>query len=331
MNLQHRVELFVALGDYLKKGGDSWQEAKFRASKLNPWFTESFIDIAAKNIIDQYLNREKLSAWVSHYRPGDANRNKLVGIVMAGNIPMVGFHDLLTVFMSGNRQKIKMSSKDDVLMSFIIDTLATMDPGTKDLIEKADMLKGCDAYIATGSNQSARYFDYYFSKYPHIIRRNKTSVAILDGTETEEELLNLSDDIHLFFGLGCRNVTKLYVPEDYDFKPLLASFNRYSYLREIDKYANNYDYQLTLLLMNKMMYMSNETTLLVEQESPFSAIGTVHYSYYTDREKLASELEGHEAIQCIVGKGYTAFGQAQEPGLFSYADGVDTFAFLLNL
>ena len=192
------------------------------------------------------------------------------------------------------------------------------------------MLKGCDAYIATGSNNSARYFDFYFSKYPSIIRKNRTSVAILNGSESKEELEKLSDDIHVYFGLGCRNVTKVFVPAAYDFVPLLQSFHQYKYFADHHKYKNNYDYNLSIQIMNNRFYMTNESTLLVENEGVFSPISQLNYSFYNTKEEIISTLIGNEEIQCVAGTDL-AFGLAQKPGLFDYADGVDTVQFLLTL
>lgn len=331
MNLQNRIDLFVELGNYLEKNDSAWQEAKRRASHKNPWFTEDFSSLATGNIIRYFLQKNLLTDWVNHYHLDDNINPKNIGIVMAGNIPLVGFHDMLTTFISGHRQTIKLSSKDDVLPDFVVQYLYSLDPAVKQYISIADSLKGCDAYIATGGNQSARYFEQYFSRFPHIIRKNKTSVAVLTGDETKEELEALSDDIHLFFGLGCRNVTKIYVPEGYDFIPLLASFNRFSYFRDYTKYSNNYDYQLSILLLNHQYYMTNENTLLVENENLFSPISVLNYEYYQSADKVAAFLKGHEDVQCIVGKGHTPFGKAQEPGLMEYADGVDTMQFMLGL
>ena len=331
MNLQHRIDLFVELGNYLKKNEPGWQEIKEKAAQKNNWFSIDFIDIAVKNIIEEFLQKDKLKNWAAHYYIDDPAEIKNVGIVMAGNIPLVGFHDLLSVFISGHRQTVKLSSKDDVLPEAIINYLYSLDEDVRNYISIADTLRGCNAYIATGSNQTSKYFEQYFSKYPNIIRKNKTSVAILTGNETTEELEKLSDDIHLFFGLGCRNVTKIYVPAEYDFVPLLSSFKKYKHFRDHHKYANNYDYQLSLMLLNNQFYMTNESTLLAEQESVFSAISILHYGYYEDAEKLSAALQQNEDIQCIVGPFGIPFGQAQEPGLFNYADGVDTMAFLLTL
>ena len=331
MNLQQRINLFTALGEYLDQNHTDWQAAKEEAFQKNPWFTPQFIDIATKNITTCYLQKSVLEKWINHYHLDNNIDAKNVGIVMAGNIPMVGFHDFLTVCISGHSQTIKLSSKDDVLLKYIIKKLYSMDAKFRSVITIREMLKGCDAYIATGSNNSARYFEQYFSKYPNIIRQNKTSIAVLNGDESGNELEKLSDDIHLYFGLGCRNVTKLYVPQGYDFIPLLNSFNKYSYFRDHNKYANNYDYQLSILLLNNVYYMTNGSTLLVENNNLFSPISVLHYEYYNDKEKLLENLSSLEEIQCFSGIGSSPFGQTQQPGLFSYADGVDTMQFLLSL
>ena len=331
MNLQHRINLFAELGEYLKKNDLEWKDLKEIAFNHNPWFTTAFIDHATHQIVDQFLKKEKLEEWVKHYHLDDNVQSKNVGIVMAGNIPMVGFHDMLTVFISGHSQTVKLSSKDDILLKHLIKKLNSFDGEIQNRISIAEMLKGCDAYIATGSNQSARHFEQYFAKYPHLVRNNKTSVAVLSGDETAAELEKLSDDIHFYFGLGCRNVTKLFVPRDYDFIPLLASFNKYAGLRDQNKYANNYDYQLSILLLNNFFYMTSGSILLVENENLFSPISVVHYEYYDDDKKLRNDLSDQQDIQCISGKNYTAFGEAQQPGLFAYADGIDTMQFLLSL
>ncbi|MGF2413977.1 MAG: acyl-CoA reductase, partial [Ferruginibacter sp.] len=308
-----------------------WQEVKIKASAWNGWFVPEFIDLAVRNICSEFLVSEKLEAWANHYHLDDNVKGKNIGLVMAGNIPLVGFHDFLCVFISGHNQTIKLSGKDDVLLKHIVQKIYSWDGSLQNNIVFAEMLKGCDAYIATGSNNSARYFEQYFAKYPSIIRRNRTSVAILTGNETSEELDKLSDDVHLYFGLGCRNITKIYVPKEYDFVPLLSSFNRYKYFGDHHKYKNNYDYQLSIALMNNIYYMTNESTLLIENEEIFSAISQLNYSFYEDAEKVKTTLKDNNDVQCIVGSGNVAFGQAQQPGLFDYADGVDTMQFLLTL
>jgi hypothetical protein len=193
------------------------------------------------------------------------------------------------------------------------------------------MIKNCDAYIATGSNNSSRYFEYYFAKYPSIIRKNRTSAAILTGKETIEELEKLADDVYQFFGLGCRNVTKIFVPKDYDFVPLLNAFKKYDHLIDHHKYKNNYDYNLAIHILNKQYYMTNGSIILVENESPFSPISQLHYEYYTDENGVREKLKEDQNIQCIVSKKDIGFGEAQCPGVYDYADGVDTMEFLKSL
>ena len=250
---------------------------------------------------------------------------------MAGNIPLVGFHDFLCAFISGHQQVIKLSEKDDVLLPFIIDTLIQWNAKVVNYIIVADILKNCDAYIATGSNNSSRYFKYYFGKYPSVIRCNKTSVAILTGKETNEELSLLADDVHLYFGLGCRNVTHLHVPVGYDFTGLLNSFRKYEYFNDHSKYKNNYDYNLALLIMDNRLYMTNGTILLVENENIFSAVSQLHYTFYDPADVTISAMKENENIQCLIGEGGIPFGEAQQPGLFDYADGTDIMEFLLGL
>ena len=331
MNLQNRIEVMAVLGEYLQKNNEEWQTVKQTATQKNPWFTEEFINKATEAITNQFLNKEKLINWCSHYHLDDLITPKNIGIVMAGNIPMVGFHDFLSVFISGHTQTVKLSSKDDILMPHLIQKIGEWAQESKNRIIIAQQLKGCDAYIATGGNQSAVYFEQYFSKYPNIIRKNRTSVAILSGSETDEELKNLAEDIQSYFGLGCRNVTKIYVPENYDFIPFLNSFKSFNHFREHHKYSNNYDYQLSILLLNNIKYMSNENLLLVEDEKIFSPISVLHYEFYQNRDKTIEKLNKNDEIQCIVGSNQIQFGQSQNPDLFSYADGIDTLEFLLSL
>jgi hypothetical protein len=332
MQLQQRIDLLVRLGIYMSSNDDSWQEAKKKASIENSWFMPEFIELATKNIVGEFLQIEKLKNWAALYKiPDENNSPKNVGLIMAGNIPLVGFHDFICVFISGNRQIIKPSSKDAVLIRHLVQQLISYDPEAKDYISFSEMLKGCDAYIATGSNNSARYFEYYFSKYPNIIRRNRTSVAILDGSESKEDLEKLSDDIYLYFGLGCRNITKLYVPENYDFVPLIETMKKYNYVIDGHKYKNNYDYQLAILIINRKYYMTDGSVILTENNSVFSPIGMLHFEHYKNLKNVIDLLTDDKHIQCIVSKERTSFGQAQQPSLTEYADGIDTMKFLLSL
>ncbi|MEO5648151.1 MAG: acyl-CoA reductase [Chitinophagaceae bacterium] len=331
MKLQERIDLLCRLGDYMADEAEEWQTAKEKASLDNPWFTNEFISIAIKNIREQYLTASALSAWAGHYHLDDNIVSKTVGIVMAGNIPLVGFHDLLSVFISGHKQIIKLSGKDDALLRHLVNKLSQWDARVKENILIVERLTGVDAYIATGSNNTARYFEYYFGRYPSIIRRNRTSVAILEGNETPEQLDSLADDIHIFFGLGCRNVTKLYVPEEYDFVPLLDACKKYGYLADHPKYRNNFDYYLALQIMNHRFYMTNQSLLLVEDEEFFTPVSQLNYSYHTNHDTLVAELNTNEQVQAIVGKSGIPFGKVQQPGITDYADGVDTLQFLLTL
>jgi hypothetical protein len=329
MTLSQRIDLLVKLGGYFDENNNEWQAIKEHASRENPWFVPEFIELAVKNIRTAFLEEEKLVNWAHHYGIQEhTDTNKLVGLVMAGNIPLVGFHDFLAVFISGHSQLIKASSKDEILIKHIVTKLSEWNPEIPSLISFSILLKNCTAYIATGSNNSSRYFDYYFGNYPHIIRRNRTSVAILDGNETAGKLDLLADDIQLYFGLGCRNVTKLYVPEQYDFIPLLAALKKYNYYLDFHKYNHNFDYQLAMLIMNGQYYMNSGAVILTEKPALFSPVSQVHFEYYTDKNEILTGLQQNPDVQCIVAKEHIAFGAAQSPALFDYADGVDTMQFL---
>ena len=331
MNLVERINLIAELGKYLQSNNTEWQTVRQEAFEKNAWFTPEFIQLAAKNIMNEYLQKDKLQKWISYYHLDDNIYPKNVGVVMAGNIPLVGFHDFLCLFICGHTQIIKLSSKDTILLKHLVEKLYEFEPLCTKMIFFADVLKGCDAYIATGSNNSARYFDYYFGKYPSIVRRNRTSVAILQGNETADDLSLLADDVHQYFGLGCRNVTKIFVPQKYDFVPLLNAFKKYEYFADHPKYRSNYDYYLALQIMNNLSYMTNNSILLVESNQLFSPISQLYYSHYNDPKALEQELKTNENIQCVVGNNNIEFGRAQQPGLFNYADDIDAMNFLLSL
>lgn len=330
MKVQNRIELLQRLGEYLQQNSPDWQAAKQQAEQQNSWFTESFIDLAVQQICEAFLDTQKLQAWASQYHPLEQDQPKNIGLVMAGNIPLVGFHDWLCVFMSGHQATIKLSSKDQVLFKHILQKLYSWEVCVQNWVSLAERLNGCDAYIATGSNNSSRYFDYYFAKYPHIIRRNRTSVAVLNGSETSEQLAALATDIHQYFGLGCRNVTKIYVPEGYDFLPLIEACKAYNYFLDHHKYKSNFDYHLSILIMNNKYYMSSGSLVLLEAPAFFTPVGQLHYEFYTDRAAVLQDLVGNDHIQCIVGE-QVDFGAAQQPFLHDYADGVDTMQFLTAL
>jgi len=331
MDLLERIDLMEKLGYYLDSNDEKLKALKQKAFEKNKWFTEEFVNLSLRNISTGLLNRNELENWVKHYSPRNNITPKTVGVVMAGNIPLVGFHDFLCVFISGHLQIIKLSEKDNVLLAHIVEKLAQWNNEVARLVKFADFLKNCDAYIATGSTNSSRYFKYYFGRYPSIIRSNKTSVAILTGKETTEELRLLADDVHTYFGLGCRNVTQLLVPHHYNFIPLLDAFKKYAYLADHSKYKNNYDYNLTLLIMNNKLYMTNESIILYESDNVFSPVGQLHYNFYSNKNVTLNNLKRNANIQCIVGNGTVSFGESQQPGLLDYADGTDTMEFLAGL
>lgn len=336
MKLQERIEILAKVGEYISEmeiisQKPQWEQAKNNAFIKNPWFTPDNINKATHALAENFLQNDKLKSWAVQYAVNDSIQPKKIGIIMAGNIPMVGFHDLLCVFASGHHAFCKLSSKDDILIKEIVQRMIDWNPAVNNYIQFAERLNGCDAYIATGSDNSARYFTYYFGKYPSIIRKNRTSVALLTGKESPTELEALSDDIMTYFGLGCRNVTQIYVPKDYDFLPLLEALKKYELCFHHSKYRNNYDYQLAIYIMNNMYYMTNDVVVLLEKDQPFSPIGTLHYTYYDNETEIYQSLKNNPSVQAIVGSKGIPFGQTQTPTLTDYADGVDVMEFLKNL
>lgn len=339
MVLKERIALMTRLDDYLGENSEDWQRAKELARQQNTWFTGAYIDKAVENIRSSFLKEKELHKWLMGFPSFDETDAPLVGIVMAGNIPLVGFHDFLAVFLTGCRLKIKLSSKDRILWETLFRLLAQWDPRFINQVEVAEQLKNCDAYIATGSNNSARYFEFYFEKYPHIIRHNRTSAALLSGRESAEELAELSEDINLYFGMGCRNVTKIFVPENYNFESLIKALNKFSYHIDHNKYKNNYDFQLALYLLNKVPYMSSDSILLIPSDSLFAPVSVLHYETYDHAEHIWERLSGDDCLQCLIGNEQyfkndfrlIPFGKAQQPELTQYADNIDILSFLKNL
>ena len=327
------------LGNRLQNHLNSeYYQAKFKeAYYYNRWFTPKNVENAVKTIAEDFLNDQNLQQWVTNYRlPVD--RSYKVGLIMAGNIPLVGFHDLLAVLVSGHEALVKLSSKDEILLPFIVKELAAIDPEVAEKIAFIDKMEGQDAIIATGSNNTARYFSYYFGQYPHIIRKNRNGVAILTGNESEEELRNLGHDIFTYFGLGCRNVSKLYVPESYDFQPLLSVLEEFREVINHQKYENNYLYNKGMLVMDSDAFMDTGFLMLRERDEIPSPMAMVHYSYYSKEASLSQEVEAHQsAIQCVIGQpqrveiAEIAPGEAQRPQLWDYADKIDTLEFLASL
>ncbi len=337
MQLNQRINAFVDLGKFLGKieFENEFESILRKAEAENGWFTQENIKFALKSWGDA-LSKENLQRWISQYKIEDIEP-KTVAIIMAGNIPLVGFHDFLSVLISGNKVLAKLSSNDKTLLPFLAEYLISVEPEFKNYIEFTDgKLENFDAVIATGSNNTARYFEYYFGKYPNIIRKNRNSAAILTGNETEEELKNLADDIFIYFGLGCRNVSKLYIPENYDFEAFFKGMFSWKEIIHNHKYINNYDYNKAVYLMDSFPLLDNEFMLLKEDTAFSSPISVVFYEKYNSLEDLSKELEEQsENIQCVVSKAginnEIPFGKAQNPELWDYADGIDTVEFLLKL
>jgi hypothetical protein len=336
MDLKDRIAAFSELGKQLS--GLSSEERFFlmdSASQKNSWFTNQSVQLAL-NGLQTFLNTEKLRQWTGEYKLSRAEP-KVIGIAMAGNIPLVGFHDFLSVLIAGHSIKAKLSSQDSVLLPFITDKLLAIEPSFKENIEFAEQLKQVDAVIATGSDNTSRYFEYYFRKIPHIIRKNRSSCAVILGEESEAELTPLGKDVFAYFGLGCRNVSKIFVPHEYDFKTLLDSWEMYSEIINHHKYVNNYDYQKSILLVNGVPFLDNGFLLVTEHAALVSPISVLFYENYKDQDDLHQKINlQKEKIQCIVSaKGWyehsVPFGGAQYPELWDYADNVDTLKFLNEL
>ncbi|TDR26119.1 acyl-CoA reductase [Flavobacterium cheniae] len=301
----------------------------------NGWFTPEHILFSIQSWA-KALTEDNLNQWLSNYDFSKIEPKK-VGLVLAGNIPLVGFHDFLSVLISGHDVLVKTSSNDQYLLKFLAKYLIAIQPELNSKITFVEgKLEGFDAVIATGSNNTARYFEYYFKDKPSIIRKNRNSVAVLDGTETFEDLVGLGEDIFRYFGLGCRNVSKLFVPKDYNFDNFFKAMYEYRDVIQYEKYANNYDYNKAVFLMSNFQLLDNEFLTIKEDTSYASPISSVFYEFYENLEEITTRLNADaEQIQCVVSKNLipnsVAFGQTQQPRLWDYADNVDTLAFLNNL
>ncbi len=305
-----------------------------KARLENPWFTIQ----SQANALDYWaiqLNAENLTNWLSKY--SYTSNPKKVGLIMAGNIPLVGFHDLICILASGHKALVKLSSTDTILPKWIINQLFEINPELREKLEVADKLNNCEALIATGSNNTARYFNYYFKNIPRIIRKNRNSLAILTGKETKEELRELANDIFIYFGLGCRNVSKLLVPENYNFNTFFEALESFNELINHNKYYNNYTYHKALFLMNLETHFDNGFILLKEDEKLSSPLGCLFYSTYKERNDVIEYLDQYrDQIQIAIGNPNfisecRPFGQSQYPKLNDYADDVDTLQFLNQL
>ncbi len=339
MTVKERIALMVRLGEHLRGKEDELLQAWMSRTQFkNAWFTIENQQSAITAIAEEFLQEDKLLAWLAQYELSESAEARKVGLVLAGNIPLVGFHDILCVFLSGHISRIKLSSKDEYVLAYLIKLLVQWDERANAYFEIVDKLTEIEAVIATGSNNSARYFETYFSKYPHIIRKNRNAVAVLSGQESTEELHNLGKDVFRYFGLGCRNVSKLYVPATYDFEGLLTALHEFRDVVRHSKYKNNFDYNYAMYLLNKEPFLANGCILLREDEMIASRIANLNYEFYSDLPSLESQLKDKVAeIQCVVAQDdllsgeSLPFGTAQSPTLADYADGVDTLQFLLGL
>ncbi|MEN8118821.1 MAG: acyl-CoA reductase [Bacteroidota bacterium] len=347
MSLINRIIAFTELGKQLKlslkkdqkqESVNNFKNVIQQASDTNEWFTTTNLNYAI-NAIAESLTEKNTKKWLNKYADIESYKtSKNVAIIMAGNIPLVGFHDLLSTLVSGHKAIIKQSSKDDLLIKGVVELLINIEPEFKNFVQfTEDRLTNFDAVIATGSTNSSRYFEYYFGKYPNIIRKNRNSVAVITGNESAEELNQLAEDIFLYFGLGCRNVSKLYIPDKFDIDRFFKAMYHYKDIINHNKYANNYTYNRSIYLMNKIDFLENGFMILKEDIGMSSPISVVFYERYAKLKSVKERLEiDQDNIQCVVSNekdlpNQVGFGEAQKPQLWDYADNVDTLEFLLKL
>lgn len=338
IQLEQRILAFDRLGDFLRNinSEDPTYDHLFdtidRAKSNNGWFSKDNV-LHAFAAWGQLLNKKELIQWTLPYS-FNHSAPKTIGLVLAGNIPLVGFHDVLSVLISGNKALVKCSSSDPLLIAFLIQKLQEFETALVSFVEfTKERFTHFDAVIATGSNNTARYFEYYFSKVPNLIRSNRNGVAILDGNETKEQLEALALDIVQYFGLGCRSTSKIFVPKGYDLNLIFGALYPYNSLMDSAKYANNYDYNKAVYLMSLFDLLDNGFFMLKEDASYTSPVACLHYEFYEDVKTLEKKLtEDNDLIQCITSNqkttGHFAFGKAQQPQLWDYADGKNTLAFL---
>jgi hypothetical protein len=341
MKLEERVEVFSGLGSILRNildGKETSIGKRFLSLienqyKTNPWFTAENVRMAVSAIAEK-LTGKNLSVWTGNYPSLEKEYRPLnVGVIMAGNIPLAGFHDFMTTLISGNRIIAKTSSKDSELIRYISEIICKINGSFREMVVFAEgTLSGFDCVIATGSDNSSRYFEYYFGKYPSIIRKNRNSVAVIEGDESDIDFKNLGQDIFSYFGLGCRNVSKIYLPEGFDFARMFRNWNDYSAVINNIKYANNYDYNKAVMLVNREKFLDTGYILLKEDSRISSPVSMIHFQYYSTQDDVKREIQSQsEKIQCIVSKKDIRFGMSQSPELWDYADNIDTLDFLLKI
>ncbi|RVU02670.1 acyl-CoA reductase [Mucilaginibacter limnophilus] len=332
------IQSFSVLGEHLRNPDEELKHLIQTEKNVNAWFTPESIE-SAINAIAENLNSYDLTKWLQQYSVNANIEPKNIGLILAGNIPLVGFHDILSVLLSGNKALIKASSQDSRLIKYLLNKLVSIDNTFADRFTFVEKLQNFDAVIATGSDNTSRYFEYYFGKVPHIIRKNRNSISVLTGEETTTQLHELGHDIFDYFGLGCRNVSKLLVPHGYDFTPFFEAIEPYNDIANHNKYHNNYDYNKSIYLVNRDKHLDNGFLLLKEDERLASPLAVLFYEYYDDIISAERKINSQaDKIQCVVSTGplqvnsqVVSFGQSQQPGLADYADGVDTMKFLAGL
>jgi len=337
-NINYLTDIYSTLGTKLSYPNEELSAIIQDEHHYNAWFTSASVSEAVK-ATGKMLNKPDLATWLSRYDLEKNQTSKKTGLILAGNIPMVGFHDVLCVLTSGNHALIKVSTQDARLIRYVLNMLVAIEPAFKEQFSFVDRLENFDAIIATGSNNTSRYFEFYFSKVPNIIRKNRNSVAVLTGDETTEQLYNLGRDIFDYYGLGCRNVSKVLVPEGYNFVPFFEAIEPYNKIINHHKYNNNYDYNKSIYLVNKDKHLDNGFLLVKEDERMVSPLAVLFYEQYKNMDAVQAFLEREsENIQCIVSAAplktsnqVVDFGKSQQPALWDYADGIDTMDFLTKL
>lgn len=339
MTVEQRVESLVALGNLLHDVDRPEIATVIQNAYMeNAWFTPENIRQSLLAIANYYLKESDISSLVRRYHINDNIKPKNVGMVLAGNIPLVGFHDIICCFLTGHNAIIKLSDKDKVLIPFVLNELIKLYPNAAPYFTFVDKLSEFDAVIVTGSDSTARHFEYYFRNHPHIIRYNRNAVAVLSGDEDNDILNILGGDIFTYFGLGCRNVSKLYLPQGYSVEKLFVALDSFSSIIHHNKYKNNYDYNIALFLLNKEPFLHNEFFILRESSEIASRIGVIHYEFYQNRAELTEKIQSEiDKVQCIVSNtdigqlDIIPIGQPQYPTLDTFADGIDTIQFLLSI
>ncbi len=344
LSLNQRIQVLADLGERIQfelnhsPYNEAFENLLNKVNQRNPWFTKESV-VQSLSVWANLLESNNLNHFISRYETVlfEKKNDKVVLLILAGNIPLVGLHDVICSFLSGSKSMIKVSSKDALLLSYLIEQIKTINSTASDYFEISESkAQGFTHVIATGSNNSARYFDHYFSKFPNIIRKNRSSLAIITQKTTDTELEYLANDVFQYFGLGCRNVTQLCVPHSFDFDRLKNAFNSYATIINHNKYANNYDYHKAIALMNGDPFIDFEFILLQNKSMLKSPLGVLHYNFYENVTEVDSYIQEHRAdIQCVVSSESTSFnevnfGQTQQPKLWDFADQIDTLQFLLS-